>query len=608
MLLCIKGVRMIKKDLIENKEFLALITNNQGDYFSITNNKTSYQGYTITLKDSMYKLIDSINFHEDATSIEIQNNKMILNKLTYKKIIELTNILTIKLNNYFGEIDFDFDFRFLYKKPIFGRYYNIYEKNKIIFIEYEINSEEKEKYFLAIKSSNTTTFKKQEKWIKKSYEIDKKRGYNPDFYIFRGLKIKFNGTGEIKISHGSNEKECLEKFKIKNQNIKSNLIQHHIKFKQEFINAWAGLNKNLQQIKINSHNNIKNIYAGWPWFFQFWTRDTLISLKAFIINNQHLFVKNTLNTYLKRFNKKGLLPSRIPFSELKSIDSTGWFFKRTYDLLYDLINKNKLKNFYSKQELKTYKEKLEIIADSFFNYNSKKGLIYSGPKETWMDTEQANRKGFCIEIQFLGLMIIKTIKLLNLITNTITAKRYIVKETELITNIRKKFFKNNKLIDGLTTEFKYLYPETRPNIFLAYYIYPHVFKQNEWEKIFDNALNKLWLEWTEKRGGLASVDITSKVFVNEHTGHNNKSYHNGDSWYFINNIAGLSMIKLNHKKYKHKINKILNSSLYDLNNGLIESCSEISSAKTQTAEGCLNQSWSCATLIELLNELEHSTD
>ena len=86
-----------------------------------------------------------------------------------------------------------------------------------------------------------------------------------------------------------------------------------------------------------------------------------------------------------------------------------------------------------------------------------------------------------------------------------------------------------------------------------------------------------------------------------HSGSDNKSYHRGDSWYFINNIVATQLYAVDSKEFAVKIQSILDASLKDLFfSGVIGGSSEISSAGMQTGEGCLNQSWSSATLIELI--------
>lgn len=111
----------------------------------------------------------------------------------------------------------------------------------------------------------------------------------------------------------------------------------------------------------------------------------------------------------------------------------------------------------------------------------------------------------------------------------------------------------------------------------------------------------MWLNW----GGLATIDKNHYLFQKKHTGANDLSYHRGDSWYWLNNLAAIVMYRVNKIKYRSKINKILEASVNDLLwMGAVGCSSEISSAEKQTSDGCLNQAWSNAMLIELLDEVK----
>jgi len=60
------------------------------------------------------------------------------------------------------------------------------------------------------------------------------------------------------------------------------------------------------------------------------------------------------------------------------------------------------------------------------------------------------------------------------------------------------------------------------------------------------------------------VDKKIKFFISEHTGENNESYHNGDSWFWINNLAAICLYRLDRKKYKKYIDKIIEASTKEI--------------------------------------------
>jgi hypothetical protein len=167
-------------------------------------------------------------------------------------------------------------------------------------------------------------------------------------------------------------------------------------------------------------------------------------------------------------------------------------------------------------------------------------------------------------------------------------------EQETKNKVKEVFFDGKILKDGADD------PTIRPNIFLAYYIYPELLDKNEWETVFDNSLKKLWFNW----GGLSTIDKSSPLFCENYTGEDNKSYHRGDSWFFVNNIAAICLNDLNEEKYRKYVDKIIEASTKDmLYLGISGRPSELSSAAKLEAKASLCQLWSAATYIEIMQAL-----
>jgi glycogen debranching enzyme len=557
----------------------------------------------------MYKLVDSINFSSEIKEVINSKGKVIINRDNSREVYKLNECLTCDVENYFDEVSIDLDFRFLYDFPIFGRVYELKKQDNIIIVKYtkfdnKFNDNIEEIFFLAIKVDNLddSSLALIDNWIQKNYSIDEKRDYPSSRYVNNAIKFKIkNGSGRMTFSFDHDLNKVLDKLNhfhsypiIPNA---SNKKESRFSFELDALDY--SLNLNIHNILINNRYYVKQIFAGWAWFFQFWTRDSLISLGALILNKKYGLVQKILDEYLSLEDNRGLIDSRIPSSQLKAIDSTGWLFKRYYDFIYSLTKKSDLHNFYNYNSLTKLNNRLRKVFDDFTRNNIKDGLVYSGKNETWMDTDYADtgREGFCIEIQALTLTMIKTLRLLSILTKTRLLKRHADIETKLLINVRKKFFNNGRIADLVNNN-----PVSvqRSNLFLAYYIYPHMFRKEEWKTAFTHALKKLWLEW----GGLSSIDKTHNSFTPEHTGSNNKSYHRGDSWYFMNNIAAISLYAVDSIGFSNYVNKIFDASRKDLFfSGVIGGASEISSASHQTGEGCLNQSWSSATFIELISAL-----
>ena len=116
-------------------------------------------------------------------------------------------------------------------------------------------------------------------------------------------------------------------------------------------------------------------------------------------------------------------------------------------------------------------------------------------------------------------------------------------------------------------------------------------------------MKKLWLPW----GGISSVDKRSPLFHKLHTGEISDSYHNGDSWFWINNLTAIVLHRFGKKKYSFYINKIAEASSKEiLKMGAIGHHAELSDAQKLSSKGCLSQAWSAALFVELMFELSKS--
>ena len=271
-------------------------------------------------------------------------------------------------------------------------------------------------------------------------------------------------------------------------------------------------------------------------------------------------------------------------STLGSADAHGWLFRRCVDFLEHFKGEQKHEaNFEVESAIEKSLKGLEhnFTRDSF---------EFNNPLETWMDTSFGNddRNGIRIEIQALRLNIYKLISELS------QNPKYKVMENILQMKTRTSFWNGKNIFDGSND------PTQRPNIFIAHYAYPGLLLQDEWQEGFENVLASLWLNW----GGLATIDKKNPLFTDTYQGEGNKSYHRGDSWFWLNNLAGICMQKVNKNKFDGFVKKILAASTEEI---LWKNCigchAEVSSAKELSSFGCFNQAWSNAMFMELVEEV-----
>jgi glycogen debranching enzyme len=125
----------------------------------------------------------------------------------------------------------------------------------------------------------------------------------------------------------------------------------------------------------------------------------------------------------------------------------------------------------------------------------------------------------------------------------------------------------------------------------------------EWETCFDNTLKELWCEW----GGLTTISKKDFLFHENHTGEKPGSYHNGDSWFWINNLAGIVLTDLNKEKYHSYIKKILEASTKEiLFSGAAGYHAELSSASSLKSQGAICQSFSAGMYIEFIEKIREN--
>lgn len=565
-----------------------MLTSN-GSYF-YNNPNSKFQGLYHPIKNdehnwTLFKALDHIQLSAEITKLT--------NYLTHVEVVTDKGTLLFKFDkgvlqiesDYEGDMVFTLDMREVYEYDDQGRVFEFERENRNIVIEYTkyFNSMlENISYtkFLAVKTRYD--HEKIMKWRLQHYDEDEKRQSNPaDLYVFDAFRLKCSGKDTIKIAFSDDKKDAVNSLNAevepKFESLQDESLEVNI--------AWKGL----MDLYVDFANN-KGFYAGLPWFFQIWTRDESISMKPLIMMKKYDLAKSILLKRIHSINEKGRLPNRFPYSDLGTADGTGWTFFRIYELISDIKQNEPFEEYISKKDLyyvaRQLKKSIRLQRNMTKDY-----LLRNSALETWMDTsfKGDDREGYRIEIQALWLAMLELSNYLeNMLGNKPVYERLL---DNTLKEVKKEFFNGDFLKDGKDDS------TIRPNIFLAYYLYPDLLKPEEWEKCFDKALEELWLEW----GGLATISKSSPLFCKSYTGENNKSYHRGDSWFFINNIAGVCLKNMNQDKYAEHISKIKEASIKDmLYNGVAGRPSELSSASKLSSEASLFQLWSCSTLIELL--------
>jgi glycogen debranching enzyme len=631
--------------------------NNKGHYFSLPTNPsdqlTNFCGWFNLFEKnegySMYKSID--NIYIDKTPTEIINGYINIERFSYDSSERFTlakNGLIYEVDSYNGDVHIDLDFREIFDTDDQGRIYNIYRRDDLVVVEYKKFSDNSLAHleniiYLVIKGA--MDYALVNTWSQRFYHYDLARKNAANFYVYNALRIQCRNSVKLYFAFSDNIDSAIQKVddiysnKEKIDEAYAEYIDNVLSVKnniQEIVGedaafAYTGCIHAIDSLSMRlplNHKMITGMWAGLPWFFQYWSRDELVSVIAPMLEHRYDYSKELLMKYLAEIMNDGRLSNRYPTANLGTADSIGWLFKRLQDFLLLCERRNNFHNYFSLYDLNYIRERLRFSIKMILKEHSKGGLILNGRQETWIDTfnpesnDKDFREGARIEIQALFLNMLKLMGMLeNYLANKFIKKndRLVrvsadesdtdVLEEETKNIVREKFFKNvdgkSYLNDGYDCS---LDSVIRPNIFLAYYIYPELLSPKEWVEVFDNAIPKLWCDWDMgegvKGGGLSTIDKTHPLYQPYYTGIDNKSYHRGDSWFWINNIAAISMYRLDKERYKNHIFKIVNASSQDiLYWGFIGYASELASSGWFKSGGCLCQTWSIATFIELMHEV-----
>lgn len=540
-----------------------------------------------------YKTIISYSTYTVNVTYDAQQIHMDVEKFAENETVQLPIIL---------------DCRQIYDFRTTGRMYTIaYDSLKQVYlISYKKKNEtltadeqfEHEPYELYVAIKTDGIFTQNQTWSEFFFQFEHERNSQPDKqWLFHACTIQNPTT--VSIGCAFNAEQAIERCLNICEN--STYIQ---KSSQQYAQALlkntpSSINPSISQglhaciLSLDSLlctiAKTKGLYAGLPWFFQFWTRDEAISTIGLIENEQYEDAKQILLRQISQISTNGRNPNRYPHADLQSADGIGWTAKRINDLLA------RSPNTFSHKELTTiYHALYESLTNQHAHFGQN-NLIVNKALETWMDTGTPYdvRSGIRIEIQALQLAQLETI---NNIAKLLKVEPFPIKERTIKQSIIQVLFKEY-LHDGFENE---LDTTIRPNVFLTYYIYPTLLSKKDWEQTFDRALNALYLDW----GGIATIDKQHSLFCPTYTGENNASYHRGDSWYFLNNITALALYKLNKKKYKYYYDKILTSSTTEiLQSGAIGAHAEVSDAIKLSSQACFMQAWSLATYIELVQNI-----
>jgi hypothetical protein len=535
-------VKYYEIDLEGKSESDVIFLKNGNLWFFLSQKKKSrYFGGFIFCHNQTLRFLDNIDFKDEIYEINILSpSEVIIYFKNNQAYLNLTrDSLEITFSSY-QEIKLTFDIKAIFDNDPFKRKIKIEKISSVSFLIEEF-FEVQGFIKLLIEADSPLNF--QEAWEEKFFDFDFQRNSPPfNWYIFDGIYGKVREL-KIRIIFPTTDQRRFETDKrglYIEQSIEIN-YQH-----KSVQNPYKSLVDFLLS-RLNSLILDNYLPAGFSWFYENWYRDELLSI--FLMQPLWKnFFEQRIKFYL--YNLENIWDKNKPDGSLAADTFLLFLLNLPQDLF--LIHFNLLENY-----LQKWQEEFDL--DNL------------PPYSTWMDTLE--RKN-ALEIDVLYLKVLRRFAKVN--------KNYIPLANNLKERIIKKIKENP--IDV--------------NLVFAFLFLEDIFSFNEWKSFFEKLLKKNYLPW----GGLTTLPLNDPKFLYEDDGEKAKAYHQGDSWYFLNNLLAYSLAKIDFKKFKNFIQKIIENSFIDLFfDGALGWSSEISSAKERKSEGSLVQTWSIASLTFLLS-------
>jgi len=579
-----------------------ILGNDRGNFFYLSGEETRYQGFYFAdasnyeRRPNIYKVIDEIRILDRDEVVEMKNSFFKVSRESKDGMSEDFFIpdgydaLCIKTNKK-AEAEVVLDMRQPYDSRLMGRFYEVEIREDHLIVKFtkrrdvrEDNLGDKKEFglFLAVKTDRDS-FARVGEFFSKYYSKDQRRNSQPwDRYVYRAFRMTFK---KAVLAVGKSKKEAIEeadqvykswdRLYKKTRDEHSDLTVPNIT-DNEIKMACLSAQNSIRTLLVK--NRYVGVYAGIPWFFQYWHRDEAMSLSQIYKLDKKAaeeIIKLQLDSVLASdsFTRQRFTES---IQDVQSIDAIGILARECFEI----FGANRVSKVFRAETIR----KFEKIVPKILKERMQDGLVINNPRETWMDS--IDRGGFRIEVQ-AGILALY--KLLYLETDN---DQYKILLEDLERETVRRFYREDMLWDTPVSG------TVRPNIFLAYHLYPELLAREKWDKAFEKALPELYLEW----GGIASISQIDSRFVRRDSGEGSSSYHNGDSWYFMNNLAASVLYKIDPAKYSEYINEIMEASTNEiLYMGAVGHHCEISSAECQRSLGCEAQLWSSAMYLNFFD-------
>jgi hypothetical protein len=551
-----------------------LLGNEVGDYLSFSSVASSkYHGWVLKDGDRYVKILDSFTLPGDQTvkaiSLYPQGVERTFAHLQEETVLSGSHAFSLAYNQVVT-IEPLLDLRPLSAFPEWGREHNVTVFPDRAVVRASVLQES----FFIVGVSDRDRYETVASWWFKTYLQDRLRNSLPAHrYLFVPFRLEGRRFG-FGVARDPDEAYELARRALRNHRLSrsTHLVSHlpsRAKIPARIRAAYASAGHSLSLLhlpRVAPHW----LRAGLPWFHDVWARDALISVSAFPLSVQVSLLEHFWHVASQHY----FIPASSAVNQVGA-DALGWLVLRTSEL--PTKERRRFVDHYSSF--------LTLLVEKLLLHNTRDGFAVHGGGETWMDSLE--RSGARLELQALR------IRIYRFLAEATGKQRFYHLAERLKMLVRQTFWNGHFLADGFED------PTIRSNIVLAAYICPDLLSEMEWKVCFQTALTHLYLPW----GGISSLDIRDPRYRAESTGENPASYHNGDSWFYINNMAAMVLLRFKDE-FDSQIQTILHASTEEiLFKGALGHHAELSSAGSCSSQGAWAQAWSNALYIELVKKL-----
>ncbi|WP_394176262.1 amylo-alpha-1,6-glucosidase [Thalassotalea litorea] len=367
---------------------------------------------------------------------------------------------------------------------------------------------------------------------------------------------------------------------------------------------WQMLN--LNSLMTNQHG--KGIYAGLPWFNEYWGRDSFIALPgASLVTGQFEFARDMITAFARYQDRDpqstffGRVPNRVRVEDIDYHTTDG-----TPRFVIEMLHYVQYSGDVSLIE-QLYPNVKDSIDGSLKNWVDSKGYLLHADNETWMDARRepdkvpySPRGTRANDIQALWFEQLKAgIYFAKFVDDKDATTRWQQALNKLQKNFSDDFVLSDVdyLADHLNSD-NSADRQLRPNQFYAFDLIE--------DKTFVTAATKTAWQQLVYPWGVASLDNRDNDFHPYHltdTYHKDAAYHNGTVWLWNNGIAMQRMIEAGQPDLAYQLFANMNEQA--LTKGVVGGLAENADAyphaghELPTITGTYLQAWSNAEQLRI---------